>query len=42
MNPVAFVLIFVGVFLVISGFRGHSDNIISAVTGTNYGGASLK
>ncbi len=42
MNPVAFFLVFVGIFLIVSGFRGHSDNIISAVTGSNYGGATLK
>lgn len=41
MNPVAFFLVFVGILLIVSGFRGHSDNIISAVTGSKYGKATL-
>jgi hypothetical protein len=42
MNPTALVFMLVGILMIVSGFRGHTDNIISAVTGEHYGKADLK
>jgi hypothetical protein len=40
-NPEALVIIALGLFLLVLGFKGKTDNIIAAVKGTPYGKSTL-
>lgn len=41
MNPIAVVLLLVALVLIIVGFRGKQDNLITAISGKKYGKATL-
>ena len=40
-NPEALVIIALGIFMMVLGFKGKTDNIIAAVKGTAYGESTL-
>ena len=42
MNPVALLLAAIGLFLLVVGFKGKQDTLITAVTGKPYGSSTLK
>jgi hypothetical protein len=41
-NPEALVIVALGLFMVILGFKGKTDNVIAAVKGSSYGSSTLK
>lgn len=41
MNPLGFALLIVGLVLLVVGFKGKQDNLISAITGHAYGHPSI-
>jgi hypothetical protein len=41
-NPEALVIVALGIFMVVLGFKGKTDNVIAAVKGQAYGGSTLK
>lgn len=42
MNPLAILFVFLGLALVVIGFKGKGDNLIAGVTGKQYGQSTLK
>jgi hypothetical protein len=41
-NPESLIIVALGVFLMVLGFKGKTDNLIAAVKGQPYGASSLK
>ena len=41
MNPFSLLLVALGIGLMIIGFRGHQDNLVSAITGHEWGSTTL-
>jgi hypothetical protein len=41
-NPEALIVVALGVFLMVLGFKGKTDNLIAAVKGKPYAGSTLK
>ena len=41
-NPEALVIVALGLFLMILGFKGKADNLIAATKGQQYGSSTLK
>jgi hypothetical protein len=41
-NPEALVIVALGLFMMVLGFKGKTDNMIAAVKGKPYGQSSLK
>jgi hypothetical protein len=41
-NPEALIVVALGLFMVILGFKGKTDNVIAAAKGTPYGSSTLK
>jgi hypothetical protein len=41
-NPEALIIIGLGLFMIVLGFKGKTDNAIAAIKGQAYGGSTLK
>ena len=41
-NPESLIIVALGLFLMVLGFKGKSDNLIAAVKGQAYGNSSLR
>jgi hypothetical protein len=41
-NPEALVIVALGLFLMVIGFKGKTDNLIAAVKGAPYGKSTLQ
>jgi hypothetical protein len=41
-NPEALVIVALGLFLMVLGFKGKTDNLIAAIKGTPYGSSTLQ
>lgn len=41
MNPVAVVLIFVAAVMIVVGYKGKQDTLITAISGKRYGNTAL-
>lgn len=41
MNPIALLMLAVGLLMLIVAFKGKQDNLITAVTGKSYGSSTL-